>query len=452
MTEPLHSRFNRTAKYFMDNGRAQTAEEAMGLLESFGLTIAVGPEIRSSPAAQIALLTLVNLARRTFLGGVHVVGPLDVPVLVPLSLQPSLADAVLDLGGHVSEMAKPRCPVAMIGTADVTASGSPVWCMTWEGWRGGVVPSDEGWRLADDEQVPLAPALAAAICAAEVFAYHAGDHPMAGKRAAGFSLWQPGSDWTIGDLGEPDLSFLPSKLWLIGLGNLGQAYAWLLATLPYPRGGLELVLQDDDRLVESNDSTSVLTRLDMLGQMKTRMVAAWLEDRGFATFLEERRYGHWTRRQQHEPGVALCGVDNPIARAALEDGGFGLVVESGLGAGPQSFRNVAMHVFPGARTAKAIWPSTVMAGGPNVSHMPAYAALKERGLDACGLAQLASRTVGVPFVGIFAGVLVISELLRRLHGGLAMDVLAGALTCLDDVEGGVAVGGTYEHGYVVVSK
>ena len=30
-----------------------------------------------------------------------------------------------------------------------------------------------------------------------------------------------------------DDSYLPSRLWLIGLGNLGQAFSWLLACLPY---------------------------------------------------------------------------------------------------------------------------------------------------------------------------------------------------------------------------
>jgi hypothetical protein len=53
---------------------------------------------------------------------------------------------------------------------------------------------------------------------------------------------------------------------------------------------------------------------------------------------------------------------------------------------------------------------------------------------------------------MFAGVLVISELLRRLHGGLAMDILAGALTCLDDVEMGEAIARTYEYGYVSVAQ
>ncbi len=34
--------------------------------------------------------------------------------------------------------------------------------------------------------------------------------------------------------------------------------------------------------------------------------------------------------------------------------------------------------------------------------MPAYKALESGGMDKCGLAQLTSRTVAVPFVGLIA--------------------------------------------------
>jgi hypothetical protein len=451
MTEPLHISLHRTAKYFMDSGRVQTTEEAMDLLKSFGLTIAVGPEIRTSPAAQIALLTLVNLARRTFLAGVEIVGLADAPVLTPLAIEIGLADAVSNLGGRVVSRAKSDWPVAVIGSAQVP-TGARAWRVTWQGWRAGVVPIRDGWTMNNDTVMPLAPALAAAVCAAEVFALHAGDHPLAGKRASGLSLWRPGSDWTEADETEPALAFLPSHLWLIGLGNLGQAYSWLLACLPYPAGGLELVLQDFDRLALSNDSTSVLTSLNVLGRMKTRRVAEWLEVRGFTTYLEERRFGDWTRRQADEPAVALCGVDNAAARAALEETGFDLIIESGLGAGPQSFRNFAMHTFPGPRRATELWPTTLSAEGPDVSQMPAYADLKEKGVDACGLAQLASRTVGVPFVGLVAAALVISELLRRLNGGVSCEVIAGSVTCFDDVEVCAGASQVYEFGFCSVRR
>ena len=449
MTEPLHISLHRTAKYFMDSGRVQTTEEAMDLLKSFGLTIAVGPEIRTSPAAQIALLTLVNLARRTFLAGVEIVGLADAPILTPLAIEIGLADAVSNLGGHVVSQVKSDWPVAVIGSAQVPP-GARAWRVTWQGWRAGVVPIRDGWTMNDDAVMPLAPGLAAAVCAAEVFALHAGDHPLAGKRASGLSLWRPGSDWTEVDETEPTLAFLPSRLWLIGLGNLGQAYSWLLACLPYPGGGLELVLQDFDHLTLSNDSTSVLTNLDVLGRMKTRWTAEWVEARGFTAYIEERRFGAWTRRHVDEPAVALCGVDNGTARAALEEAGFDLVIESGLGAGPQSFRNFAMHTFPGPRRASELWPTTLSVETPDVSHMPAYANLKDKGVDACGLAQLASRTVGVPFVGLVAAALVISELLRRLNGGASYEVIAGSVTCFEDVEACAGGSGVYEFGFCPV--
>src|SRR5260370_226645 len=50
----------RTAKYFMDNGRADSHEQAMNVLREFGLDIEVGTEVATSRDHQIALLTLVN--------------------------------------------------------------------------------------------------------------------------------------------------------------------------------------------------------------------------------------------------------------------------------------------------------------------------------------------------------------------------------------------------------
>jgi hypothetical protein len=54
------------------------------------------------------------------------------------------------------------------------------------------------------------------------------------------SLWGPRADWLANDISEPALLWLPSNLWIIGLGNPGQAFAW--AAMPrisygggYPR-------------------------------------------------------------------------------------------------------------------------------------------------------------------------------------------------------------------------
>jgi hypothetical protein len=444
---------HRTAKYFMDNGSAQTHGEALEILQRFGLTIHVGPEIASSIHHQDALLTLVNVARRTLLGGVEVVGLPDAPSLSLLAARDSLNDAIRDLGGRTVTEAKPEWPSAIIGDVKDVECKFPSWRLTWSGWRGGVIPARDGMRLAEGEAIALAPVLAAAACAAEAFAYHVGDQPMAGRRSCGLSLWRPGENWLAEDVSEPLLAFLPSRLWIVGLGNLGQAFAWALAALPYgDRRQVQLVLQDFDRMTESNESTSLLSFAADVNRRKARVVAEWLDGRGFETYVNERRFGTWTRRGQDEPGVALCGVDNALARAALEKPGFGLVVEAGLGAGPEAFRSVLVHTFPSSLSAEDIWSRQVGTTNGNVESMPAYEALKRGGMDTCGLAQLASRTVGVPFVGLIAACLVISELLRRLNGGSPFELISCSAAALGDIESIATTCGPYAYGHLSVAK
>lgn len=443
---------HRTAKYFMDNGRAETHDEALALLKRFGLTVHVGQEIADSVHQQTALVTLVNVARRTLLGGIEIVGLPDAPSLSPLAPKGSLRQAVRDLGGCTVAEARPEWPSAVIGDATGAYSKLACWRLTWGGWRGGVIPVRDGLRLREEEAIALSPLLAAAVCAAEVFAYHAGDHVMASRRPSGLSLWRPGADWLMDDATEPTLSFLPSRLWIIGLGNLGQAFALALASLPYAdRQKVQLVLQDFDRMVASNESSSPLAFAADRDRRKARVVAEWLDARGFETYVNERRFGVWTRRAEDEPNVALCGVDNALARAALEKPQFGLVVEAGLGGGPEGFRSLSVHTFPSSRSAEEIWSRQVGQANENVENLPAYQALKRTGMDSCGLAQLASRTVGVPFVGLVAACLVLSELLRRLNGGSAFEIMSGSVAALDDIETIAIPCGPYAFGHLPCS-
>lgn len=429
-----HTNLHRTAKYFMDNGRAASPEAAVRLLRTFGLTVVAGPELAGSAGHQTALLTLVNAASRTFLGGVEVTGLPDVASMTPLAPDQPLADAVKHLGGTPVSAPSPEWPCAVIGTGPGLPDRVRGWQLTWEGWRGGVTPVRENARLREDDALAIAPALAAAACAAEAFSFYAGDHPMAGRRPAGLSLWRPGNSWQSPDPTEPQVAYLPSRLWIVGLGNLGQAFAWLLGCLPYPASPAPLlVLQDFDRIAPANESTSLLTSPRDDRRKKARVVADWLDRRGFDTVIEERRFGPWTQRTADEPGAALCGVDNALARAALEKVGFDLVVEAGLGAGPQRFRNISMHTFPASRSAAEIWSGHAPSRA-DVENMPAYQSLRQHGMDKCGLAQLASRTVAVPFVGLTAGCLVVAELLRRLHGGQAAELASVSMLAMDDIE------------------
>ena len=440
---------HRTAKLFMDNGRVGSHDEAMALLGQFGLTVYVGPELTDSVHHQNALLTIVNMASRTFLGGVEVVGLPDTQSISPLAPKRSLSQAVAELGGEMVTIASQDRPSALLGSIDGPVSQKPCWRITWCGWRGGVIPAREGKRLQERDAMSLGPLLAAAVCTADVFAYHAGDHSMAGRRSLGLSLWNPGRDWLEAAADEPVVTYLPSRLWIIGLGNLGQAFAWSLAALPYEDKSLvELVLNDFDCIAPSNESTSLLSYKGDVDRKKTRVTGEWLEERGFKTFLEERRFGEWIVRATDEPSVALCGVDNALARAALEKSGFGLVVEAGLGGGPEAFRSISMHTFPASRSADEIWSRQVGQGRESVEDLPAYQSLKREGLDSCGLARLASRTVGVPFVGAIAACHVVAELLRRLNGGQAYELISNSVSALEDMEAVEMSAKPYAFGHV----
>jgi hypothetical protein len=440
---------HRTAKYFMDTGRADSHESAISLLHGFELHIKVGPEIARSRDHQIALLTLVNIARRTFLGGVYVEGAIKAPLLAPLSEDETIEQAVERLGGRLNEKPTMKCPVACIGTVADCCPSTFGWQLTWEGWRGGVVPLRERCRLTEKNSAGLAPAFAAAACASELFLFYSGDHRLAGRRGSGLSLWQPGADWLSSDDTEVLIEYLPSALWLIGLGNLGQAYLWSLSCLPYPKDIVaELMLQDFDQITISNDSTSVLTTKEMLGIMKTRAMLGWLGNKSFRVTLEERRFGEWSRRAPHEPAVALCGVDNALARMSLEEAGFDLIIETGLGSGTQGVRNFTLHAFPSSLNARELWSVGVGGSTPKVSDLPAYSSEKLSGLDRCGIVQLASRTIGVPFVGMAAASLAMSEILRRIHGGPALELISGSVAALEDVESSPAGPGCYPFGHV----
>jgi hypothetical protein len=176
-------------------------------------------------------------------------------------------------------------------------------------------------------------------------------------------------------------------------------------------------LQDTDRVTPSTESTSILTDASMVGQRKTRVLASWAERRGFQTEIYERLFGAWIRRQNFEPTVALCGIDNALGRRALDEAGFDLVLEAGLGRGHRDFRTMRIHSFPGSRSSQDIWKRTD-AVREDTTQQAAYEDLLKKGaLDRCGITLLAGKSVGAPFVGVTAAALVLSELLRILHGG-----------------------------------
>lgn len=432
---------HRTLKVVLDTGEATTLEEAQRLFAGYRLVLEIGRDVAGSPTLQAMVLTAVNTARRCFLGGVDVVGSVDMDLLVPWKRCRTLAEAVTDLQGRASMHAPARIhglPRIIIGDGRLPIEGTKFAVSgTFDGWCGGVLPADDPRRLPERQECVPAGVLAGALAVGEVF-QHVRGNPYAGRRDAGLSLWSPEPTVSWLDAGGRGqrLELLPAELWVIGLGHLGQAYLWTLGLLPYEDAGdVLLVLQDFDVLVEANDSTSLLTKRMMLGQMKTRAMARWADQRGFQTRLVERPFGPNFHIARDEPGAALCGVDNPRARAALEDVGFQRIIDAGLGAGPQEFLAFQIHAFPAnRRTAHAVWdgvPSDDIAPAPTPANQPAYDALVRQGADPCGVTLLAGRTVGASFVGAATASMVIAEALRLAMGAHSYELVDGSLRSLE---------------------
>lgn len=414
---------HRVVKIVLDTGDVATVEAGYDLLRSYRLGVRAGPEVNDSAEHQAALLTIVNIARRALLGGVFVEGNLETPLRVALPGHNNLAAAVQASGGQLVGEFPSTMPTLTVGTVGAASDEHEI-CLavTFSGWRGGVVPRSETAPVGTKQAITPAAILAGAMAVSEVF-QHLRGNPMAGRRPLGLSLWSPESrDWRNAPDGPLEI-VLPSRLWLIGLGHLGQAYLWVLGLLPYQTPAkVTLYLQDFDRLAESNDSTSLLTDGGLIGQLKTRAMAQWAEARGFETRIIERAFPGGIKVMENEPRLALGGVDNPQARACYEDAGFDWIVEGGLGSGPTEYLALRLHTFPATTTARKKW-GDVGGNRQPVTNAAAYQDLLAQGMDDCGLVRLATRSVGAPFVGTAAASLVVAEVLRFLNGGARTEVI-----------------------------
>lgn len=416
---------HRTVKLELDEGRASSVEQAQQIAASYRLQLDVGADVADSPTRQAALLTAVNAGARAFLGGVRVTGDLDWTITAGWQRGTSARGAVEQFGGTMVDHLDHAYPTVIVGSVNRTV-GSVAMQATWDGWAGGIVPAGSG-RLAETVENPLAGLAAGAIAVSEAFAHVRGSLA-AGRRSTGISLWRPGQPWLDPEATGPVLRHLPTRLWLGGLGHLGQAYLWAIGFLPYQdRGAVLLMLQDYDEIVEANRSTSLLAqRSTPEGLLKTRMSANAMEGLGFSTRLVERAFDATFRPAPGEPTWMLAGFDNPTARACL--GTFDLAVDLGLGSAADDFLGIHLHTFPSAGDPAEVFNAAAATVDEREPAAWAVAAARDR----CGVLELQGVAVGAAFVGAFAAALGLAEVLRALAGAPITAVGAVSLNALGD--------------------
>jgi hypothetical protein len=221
------------------------------------------------------------------------------------------------------------------------------------------------------------------------------------------------------------VKILPSELWVLGLGHLGNAFLWATATLPYAQpSGVKLFLNDFDRVERENVETGLIFDEKSIGRYKTRVCSDWLEQLGFQTKLVERRFDSTFRCRADEPRLALCGFDSNPARRDLATAQFLRVIESGLGGTANNFDAISTHTLPNLRAPCELWPDLAKEEEEKrIQYQERIAcensAYSRLGQDDCGRYELAGKAIAVPFVGATAASLVIAEAIRLLHGGMA---------------------------------
>jgi hypothetical protein len=419
-----HETISRVLKIALDDG-APSLEAVRAQMKTWAIEIHLGDEVRKSPTLQAATLSAVAIGQRCLFGGVNVVGNADYRLSVPWEGRPALRDVITALGGQVNGPALRSAPRLLIGSARPDHAVAPTLQFTFDGWSAGVLPVSRGTRLAERQEFAPSGVLGAALAVSEIFQYHRGSNPMAARRSTGISLWRPEGDWMDPTAVGPVVAKLPAKMWLLGLGHLGQAYAWTLALLPYARrGDVNLFLLDFDDVVPGNESTGLLVTKELAGRRKTRVVADWLDHRGFHTSIVERRFTGPMAVTDPEPQLALIGFDNGPSRAAL-DHVFKRVIDCGLGAGVQDYMGITLRTLPGSRSASERWRGLVPAStGFDPKSLPGYQQLRAEGLDECGLTLVGGVTVGVPFVGATAAALVVAEAIKCAVGAPANDLVS----------------------------
>jgi hypothetical protein len=277
-----------------------------------------------------------------------------------------------------------------------------------------------------------------ALALSEVFAFVLQLHDDAGRRQTGLSLWDLDPTANLRDAAiGPDVKYWPSKLWLIGLGHLGQAFLWSLASLAFPKpGDVEIMLQDWDVVGEENHSTGLLIEVPSIGQQKTRVADQWLAVRGFRTRLVERQFASGWAIQPDDPSVLLVGVDSGTVRAeiarATATALTGLThIDVGLGPTSSDFDDIILHAAPFRTSVTEGWDTAVARMAAKTDAAVASEALRAvgdaNGLDTCGMVRFAQISTGVPYVGAAAAAIAVAEILRRLSGAAPLSTVSARL-------------------------
>jgi hypothetical protein len=420
MTMSITDTFNRTALLGVHEGTRASVTAALNAQAKTGMVI-VATGMPFNVCGQAALCTAVATAVRAF-GKVIVVADGSVELTFGPYRGLTLAEMTEQEGAQHADYLDPSAvraefPILHFGDAPVEPGDAVQLRAGWDGWIASVYPVKPATGLRREGNVVAAIA-AAALGVHEAFgAIRERPGSDVGWRTITLNLWQPGTA-----IDGPTLTHAPAAWWLVGLGHLGQAYAWVLSWLPYADPAkIEIVLQDTQRVVEANHSTSLLTPINPASVRKTRLAATALDQAGYDVVILDRRLDETTRVVPEDYHVALLGVDSLEPRWLISRVGWKLAIDAGLGVGPADFNATILYRFPAKVPSDQLiaWNNDVPR--PRRVATAALADLEQR--DPCGSVQLAGTAVGAAFVGAVTACLAVAQGIRAVLTEDGFDVI-----------------------------
>ncbi len=342
-----------------------------------------------------------------FVGGVRLTGAVNQPLnsALPLIAQ-TLSDAAIEVGA--SQFEGQTAQQILIGTAPKAVHAKAI-SVGWKDWRAFVSMSAE--VIGDANENPLVGIAGGALAVGAAFDLARGRLVV---HSTEVDLWPTTHDQKAPPFAEV---FLPGSIWVLGLGNLGQAFLWALAALPYvDPTAVSLVLQDQDKISEENWSTSVLIKSETYGDLKTKVSETWARAKGFFVRRVDRRLLKGDRLDDDDPRMVLCGVDNVESRKFLANTGFDCIVDTGLGRKASDFNRYRVTVFDVSRPIdKHFEGQSDQTEANPIPDGNAYQQLQAE-VGPCGAAEIAGASVAAPFVSAIAATVAVSRLIAIASG------------------------------------
>lgn len=397
-------------------------EEANQLLYDSKLVLEADEKLAYSYSLQVAYVTCFNIGNRIFKGGVKCILPENIPNLLQLKGK-SFKDALsilfeINSNIDVSE----STPKLLFGKTPQSNNEVEIIC---SGWQGGLnFYHSEQFTLDNaPTSIPLGALLASSYGLFWAFDFTFEITNNLQNESFGYSLWDNSLDYNWNEsIGEgPNKVKFPPKIWLVGLGHLGQAYLW---TLLHLKNEFEVLLQDFDKLGLENLGSQILSFENQIGKYKTRICADFLDNADVSNKILEKKFISSDQKDDSlmDYQVLLTGLDSASTRSIIEPSRFKICLDGATNGKLENFDSFTFRNLNLLRKSPhEIWNS--VEEKTEILHENLFNLVSEKG--GCGV--LTNFGISTPFVGLFGASVLISELVKACNNGNSNSIFSGKM-------------------------